>query len=250
MNERPQPRRAAAASVGLAAVLGLAACASTPDPLVFEEGLLVLAEAAGPAARPGDVARALLTTDPQFVLIRGPADSAWFASVAEESGLILSGPSVETGLGFAFLSGAEALGDTTLAIPVGDSGAFVIHDALYELAEGVFLDLIAFRADDTPDPHALIQAFLAYVATDVMTSAPLVLGIQASDPMLADSIEVLLRPSFRPPTECEGGGASSSPADLSGLRVFVGTPAQITCQEASQPPGDPNGLLLRLLPHR
>lgn len=243
-----QSFRAAAATTGWPSIIllsVLAGCASAPEPEAFSEGVLVLAENAADGASSEVVAREVTEAGSDFVLLAAPSDSAWFADVAAGSGLVMSGPSIEAGLGFAYLAATEPLGDTTIAIPVGSDGAVVLHDALYELGDGVFLDFIAFRADDAPDPHALIQSFLAYMATDVMTNAPLVLGIHARDDRLADSLAVLLRPSFQPPAACESGGDAAS--GVGGLRLFIGTPVQIRCEEIGRPPGAARGLLAKLL---
>jgi hypothetical protein len=223
----------------------LAGCASTPDSAAYDEGLLLLAERPGADASSAAVADGVVASESDFVILAAERDSAWFAEVAAASGLLMSGPAIEQGLGFAYLASREPLGDTTIAIPVGADGAVVLHDALYELSEGVFLDLIAFRADGASDLHALIQSFLAYMATDVMASAPLVLGIQATDDAVADSLAVLLRPSFQPPAACGAGGANG--AELADLRLFIGTPAQIACKEVGRPPGEGGGLLARLV---
>jgi hypothetical protein len=240
-------RTFAATTPWLPAILlpALAGCASTPEPEAFSGGVLVLAENAADGTSSEDIAREVSEAGSDFVLLAARRDSAWFEDVAAGSGLVMSGPSIEQGLGFAYLAGAEPLGDTTIAIPVGSDGAVVLHDALYELGDGVFLDFIAFRADDAPDPHALIQSFLAYMATDVMTNAPLVLGIHAQDDRLADSLAVLLRPSFQPPAACDDGG--DAPSGVSGLRLFIGTPVQIRCEEIVRPPGVSRGLLAKLL---
>jgi hypothetical protein len=234
----------------LFAGLALAGCASSPGSLAYEEGVRVLARNAGAQASPAAIAESVNAVGPDFVLLRAAADSAWFAELADRTGLAMSGPAIEQGLGFAYLAAIEPLGDTTIAIPVGAGEVVVLHDALYELGEDVFLDLISFRADLTSDPHALVQAFLEYVATDVMTTAPLVIGVEAADPALADSIAVLLRPSFTPPTACGTGGEASGSGRLGGFRVFVGTPAQIRCEEVSHPAGDANALLARLVLRR
>ena len=48
-------------------------------------------------------------------------DSAWFAYVSYRAGLVLSGPGVTTGRGYAFMTSPslEILGDTSLVLPDG-----------------------------------------------------------------------------------------------------------------------------------
>lgn len=242
---RPAPARAV-----LSACLTLAACASAPAAEAYDEGVQVLARRAGPDASAAAIAESVSASGADFVLVEAEADSAWFGELARHTGLTMSGPGIDEGVGFAYLASAAPLGDTTIAIPAGAGGTLVLHDALYELGEGVLLDLIAFRADPSSDPHALVQAFLRYVATDVMTNVPLVLGVEAADPALADSIAVLLRPSFTPPSACERGGDADGVGDLRGLRVFIGTPAQIRCEEVERPAGDADALLARLVLRR
>lgn len=231
----------------LVPLAGASACASTGGSDGSDEGLLVFVESAGSESSSAAIAEDVTAAGPDFVILSAPRDSAWFAEVAAGTGLTMSGPSIEEGLGFAFLATREALGDTTLAIPVDPEGVVTLHDALYELDDDVFLDLIALRADSTHDPRALVQTFLEYVATDVMTNAPLVLAIHAPDQAVADSVEVLLRPSFRPPTSCEAGGGEVA-RGLRGVRLFIGTPAQIRCARVRHPPGNAQALLARLVP--
>ncbi len=228
----------------------LTACASAPANAAYEEGIDVLAQSAGSDASSAAIAESVNAAGADFVLVEANADSAWFAELSRQTGLTMSGPSIEAGVGFAYLAGAAPLGDTIIAIPVGSGGAVVLHDALYELGEGALLDFISFRADTTSDPYALVQAFLRYMATDVMTNVPLVLGVEAAAPTLADSIEVLLRPSFTPPSACETGGATQGTGDLGGLRVFIGTPAQIRCREVERPGGAADALMARLVLRR
>lgn len=243
-----RPKRARVPSPwALVLLAGAAACASTGE--WSDDGVLVFVESAGSESSSSAIVEDVTAAGADFVILSAPRDSVWFAEVAAGTGLAMSGPAIEGGVAFAFLTRREALGDTTLAIPVDPDGAVVLHDALYELNGEVFLDLIALRADSIHDLRALVQSFLEYVATDVMTNAPLVLGIHAPDQAVADSIEVLLRPSFRPPTSCQAGGGEVAPG-LRGLRLFFGTPAQIRCEHVRHPPGNDQALLVRLVPRR
>jgi hypothetical protein len=245
-NRAHSPWRIRPGSAAIVALSSVIACASTPEPEALTNGVLALAQSAGPEASAEAVAEGINSAGADFVVLRAGADSAWYADVAESTSMELSGPGIDEGMGFGYLSLVAPVGDTTIAIPVGEDDAIVMHDALYDLGSGLFLDIIAFRADFTTDPQALVHAFLEYMATDVMTTAPLLLAVQAPEQALADTLEVLLRPSFVPPTRCAEGGAEDGVDNVGGLRLFVGTPAQIRCSEVSRPAGDRDALLTRL----
>ena len=186
----------------------------------------------GENADPGAAAAALMrTTD--AALIAGPVDSVWMASVARAAGLTLSGPATADDVAMAFLAG-EPLGDTTLVLPYEDGG-LVLHDALYEVDDDRFLDLMIFRLDDPAAARPAVGALLEYMATDVDNAAAVVIAVAVPSSAVGDSVGRMLAPAYFDALRCEPGLAA--PSDRAGIRLFYGPEARVYCRGATT--GDP-----------
>jgi hypothetical protein len=184
-------------------------------------GADVPAAAAGAAVREGS---------PRIALVFGPADTAWYDAVAAAAGLqAVSGPGmVGPDLGVAFL-GMEAVGDTTLEITY-DGGRFTLHDALYDLGQRRFLDLLAFRVETPAAVRPVILALTRYIATDVEPGAAVVMAVAVPSPEVGDSVARMLTPMYRGAPLC---GAPAAAVAASGVRLFFGPDARIYCRAAS-----------------
>src|SRR5690606_39112688 len=99
--------------------------------------------------------------------------------------LTLSGPGVAGSVAFGFLAG-EAVGDTTIVLPLEGGGEVALHDALYIVGAGRYLDLLAARFSPDADVREAVRALLNYIATDVMPQAAVVLAVNAPDPAAAE----------------------------------------------------------------
>ncbi|MFW6079423.1 MAG: hypothetical protein ACODAE_07380 [Gemmatimonadota bacterium] len=232
------------AALALAAIgVVTAACAirlGGPAPVEYR----VLALDAGERAVPEEVARRIRDADANVVLLGAEGDTAWFAGAARAADLTLSGPGIREGRGLAFLA-TEPLGDTTVALPIGDDPAgpsILVHDALYEVDDDRFLDLLAVRLRPGQDVDAAIQALLRYIATDVMQQAAVALAVDVPDAGSAARAAHLLEPAFMDARDCipdagEDGGeddASSSSRAPPGMLLFYGPELRMRCERAEQ----------------
>ncbi|NIP82247.1 MAG: hypothetical protein GWM90_24725 [Gemmatimonadetes bacterium] len=175
------------------------------------------------------VSEAVVAASPDVALLAGPPDEAWFRAVAEATGLHLSGPASTADLGMAFLA-REPVGDTTIRLPY-DGGTLTLQDALYDLGDRRFLDLLAFEIEDASVARTAIGALLEYVATDVMNSAAVVMAVAVPSPAAGDSVARMLSPGYYDALRCEGGEAAT--AARGGLRVFYGPEARVYCENAT-----------------
>ena len=212
----------------LAVTLALAGCAlnmGRPRPIDLSAVAVRVEAEIGPDA----LAEALLAADPDVALVTGPVDSAWLATVAEFTGLTVSGPANVGDGAMAFLGG-EPVGDTTIVLSY-DGGALTLHDALYEVAEDRFLDLLVFRIADAAAARPAIRALVRYMATDVMNSAAVVMAVEVSSAAAGDSVARMLSPAYYDAVRCEPGVAAAT--ERSGIRLFYGPEARVYCREAT-----------------
>lgn len=230
------------AAAGLAA--GCAIRLGGPKPVEYR----TVAFDAGARTPPADVASLIRQADANLVLLAAAADSAWFGAVAREADLRLSGPGAAGDISFAFLAG-EPVGDTTLVLPVEGGGEIVVHDALYQVDERRYLDLLAVRFSADAVPRAAVRSLLDYIATDVMQESAVVLAVDAPYAGTADSITDLLSPAFTDARSClADDGATTAPSDW-GMRLLFGPQYKLRCEEA-RPIGDQGPLLVRLILER
>jgi hypothetical protein len=169
-------------------------------------------------------------------------DSAWFAYVAWQAGLALSGPGATTGRGYAFMTNLEILGDTTMVLPVEGGGELHMHDALYKIDEYRNIDLMIVRLVDA-EIRAGVRTLLNYLATDVPADAPLLLALDGPTPAFADSAAVMMRATAGTAAACRGDDdAAATPA----VRLLYGPSARIRCLSARTLPGEIPGIVARL----
>jgi hypothetical protein len=218
-----------------AAAIVFGACAvrlGGPSPQGYDAIAIRTADGASAA----DVASSLRAANADLVLISAEQDSAWFAAVAQASGLELSGPGMTSGRGFAFLSRLEILGDTSLVLEVPGGGSVHMHDALYRVDRNRYVDLMLVRFD-APDLRAAVRTLFGYIATDVGADAAVLLAIDAAQPAIADSAAVLMRAHYTSAHECRT--AAIEPGAVGSIRLLYGPTARISCTTARALPGQP-----------
>ncbi|HUH14229.1 MAG TPA: hypothetical protein VMK65_14030 [Longimicrobiales bacterium] len=188
------------------------------------EQFRVVALRGAPDADAGALAARLRGLDVDIAFLAAPVDSAWFARLAGASGLVLSGPASAGDLRIAFLAW-EAVGDTTVSLPLEGGGALTVQDALYEVDDDRFLDLMSVHLPAGVAPRAAARALLAYVATDVMGSVGVLLAVSAERPADGDELAELLAPVFAPESRCE----TAEPGLRGSVRLLHGPPLRIHC---------------------
>lgn len=214
----------------LASALLLAACAVNMGG-ERDISLATVALRANGATDPETAAAALREGGTRAALVMAPRDSAWFGALAEAAGMTLSGPArTAGGLGLAFL-GREPLGDTAIDLRY-DGGTFTVQDALYDLADKRFLDLLSFEVDDPAEAQPLVEALLKYVATDVSPTAAVVMAVAVPTAAAGDSVARMLSPGFEEARRCSGDGADAGGGG-GGIRLFYGPEARIYCRTAT-----------------
>lgn len=233
-------------SVVAVLVAGCAVRLGGPKPIEYR----AIALQTGPESSPAEVARWIRQADANLVLLEAPGDSAWFDEVARQVKLTLSGPGVAGSVAFGFLAG-EAVGDTTIVLPLEGGGEVALHDALYIVGAGRYLDLLAARFSPDADVREAVRALLNYIATDVMPQAAVVLAVNAPDPAAAEQVSMLLRPVFSDASNCRSRGRGSANASGNGLeqsrmRLYYGPDTLLRCSSA-RPLGAGGPLVARLV---
>jgi hypothetical protein len=214
----------------LASVLPLVMIGCGPgdgDPRPVDMPTVVLRADAGTDA--ATAAAALAEARPRVALVAGPADPAWFEAVARAGGLAtVSGPAtVAPDRGLAFL-GPEVVGDTTIVLEY-EGGTLILQDALYDLGQRRYLDLLAFQVESAAAARPTIAALTDYIATDVMPGAAVIMAVATPDAAVADSVARLLSPAYRGVVHC---GAAPEAVAGAGIRLFFGPDARIFCRSA------------------
>ncbi|MBI4544066.1 MAG: hypothetical protein HY703_02595 [Gemmatimonadetes bacterium] len=225
-------------------LLGCAVRLGGPGPVEYA----TLALDAGKGAPASAVAGQIRAAEARLVLLAATADSTWFAQVADQVGLELSGPGAAGSVSLAFLAGTP-VGDTTIWLTVAPERRLAVHDALYRVDKSRFLDLLAVRVDSAADVRAAMRALLSYVATDVMNEAAVVLAVQLADPAAGDSVAALLRPPFEDVAACAGEQERAA-ASRAGMRLFYGPQLRVRCQTARLLSGERGSVLARLIVQR
>jgi len=179
---------------------------------------------------PDAVGAAVRETGPRIALVAGPPDEAWFQSVAAGAGLSgLSGPgTIGPELAVGFL-GMEPVGDTTVELSY-EGGTFQVHDALYDLDDRRYLDLLAFQIEEPGAARARIRALTQYIATDVYPGAAVILAVAVPSAAVGDSVARELSPAYRGAVHC---GAPPEMVAASGVRLFFGPEARMFCRSAA-----------------
>jgi hypothetical protein len=238
-NQRSQMNRTFVAA-SLCAVIagGCAVRLGGPKPENFQT--LAYASPAGESAEV--VAERIRSIEADIVLLASAGDSAWFADVANRAQLGLSGPGRTSGLAQAFLTRRlELLGDTSIVLSVSGGGRLHLHDALYQLGKGRYVDLMLVRIDADAELREAVRTLLSYIASDVGPTAALVFGLNAPTPQAADSVALLLRAAYANAVECAESGRDTGPLPAIDVRLFYGPAVRMDCEAANVlvAPGNP-----------
>jgi len=230
----------------------LSACAvrlGGPSPEEYQALALIATETDTPA----QVAERIASVGADLVLLSAPAtrDSAWFAEIATAAVLQQSGPGRTGDRALGFLTNnLELLGDTSIVLGAGE-GRLHMHDALYQIDDYRYLDLLAVRIEPGTEVRPAVRALTSYIATDVMSNAAVALAIDAPDVEAGDSIAALLQPLFSDARACL---PRRSNGDRTRARVrvhlFHGPEARIGCEGASLVESDIPSLIARLIVNR
>jgi hypothetical protein len=233
-------RVAGVVAVLVLAVGGCAVRLGGPKPQTYTAVALV--DAGGD---PAAVANQLKTAGADVALLSSPADSAWFAEVARQAQLTLSGPGHTGPARLALLSRLKVLGDTALALTAG-SGRLHVMDALYEVDKNRNLDLMLMQIGDSTPAREAVRSLLSYYATDVGGTSAVLLALRAPTPQAADSAALLLRSAFGNVLDCEKEKAGT-PAPAGTLRFFYGPPARIECERGRLTSASPPTIVGRVV---
>lgn len=189
-----------------------------------------LAIGAAADATPEAIAAIIAQVGANIVLLTAPQDSAWFAELSDGTGLGLSGPGTTEVPAKAFLTNLEILGDTSIVLGVADGSRMHMHDALYQIGEGRFLDLMLIGVSERSDLREAARTLLAYIASDVGASAAVMMAIDAPTTQAADSLAILLRAAYATAGECTGADAADGGRGT--VRLYYGPSARVRCQTA------------------
>lgn len=216
------------------------------------EAYTVVSIAAAEGATAAQVAEQLRAAGAQLALVSADRDTAWFGQVAEAAGLELSGPGRTGPHGLAFFAPLELLGDTSIVLLVPSGGRIHMHDALYQIEENRFIDLMMVDVDNVQDLRDGVRTLLSYIASDVGHNVPLVLAVTAPTTAVDDSVAVLLRAAFANARDCgarptngESGGVAPVP-----LELLYGPAARLQCETAALLDGGLGGVSARLIVNR
>jgi hypothetical protein len=199
-------------------------------------------------AAAADVAAQVRTAGADLVLLSGVQDSAWFAAVATDANLTLSGPGRTGPRGMAFLSRLEVVGDTSLILEVPGGGRVHMHDALLRINGDRFIDLMMVHFD-APDLRQAVQTLLLYAASDVMPNVPVLLAVDGPTPAIADSAAALMRVYYAPAVDCPGATGTET-LRTQPIRLLYGPSARISCRGAQPVAGAAPGVRVRVLAGR
>jgi hypothetical protein len=181
----------------------------------------------------------------EVAIISSNKDSAWFADVATRAGLKSSRPGRAGNSVFAFI-GPTAIGDTTLSLKVAGGGEIRVHDALYRIDKNRRLDLLAVKVEPGVNLTESMKSLLQYVSTDVMANAAVILAIEPPNPIVGDSIAVLIRPVYADAWECTRAGRDRTQNRELPIRLFYGPGVRIRCKGADRLDAGGGSLLARL----
>jgi hypothetical protein len=213
-----------------------------------EYNAIGLRAAAGAGA--GEVAARIRGAEGDVVLLAADRDSVWFADVATQSGLMLSGPGRTGPSSLGLLTRLEVLGDTALILNVPNGGGRLhMQDALFKVDKDRTLDLMLVSFAEASSVREGVRALLNYIATDVGGTAAVVIGIDAPARATADSAAVLIRAAFTSAQDCDGPKVDV-PADGVSLNLFYGPEARLSCTSARILPGTPNAIMARVVVER
>jgi len=230
-----------------AAVLvnGCAVRLGGPGPQTYNA--LALVDAAG---EPAAVAQSLKAAAADVALVSAPYDSAWFAQVAHQAQLTLSGPGRTGPSGLALFSRLKVLGDTVVSLPAGP-GRLHVMDALYEIDKTRNLDLMLMQIGDSTSARDAVRSLLDYYAINVGGTSAVLLALRAPSTAAADSAAVLLRSAFGTVIDCQQeqkqGQPPPVPTPSGTLRFFYGPQARIQCERGRLLTASPPTILGRVV---
>lgn len=183
----------------------------------------------------------ILESGADVVLVASRAESSWFETVAEGTGLELSGPGRNGSYALAFLTNLEMLGDTALVLGTPSGGRLHLQDALYKVDDRRVLDLMLLEVTEGVDLRESVRTLLSYIATDVGADAAVLLGVTAPTPAVSDSVAVLLRAAFGNAWECTAPGRAGQASPVMDIRLFYGPEVRMDCESARvlERPGGP-----------
>jgi hypothetical protein len=190
-----------------------------------------------------DIAARVRAERADVVLISATHDGAWFTELATQTGLKLSGPGDIGTHRLAFLTRAEALGDTTITLAVPGGGRLFMHDALYRLSGGRTLDLMYVRMEPNVPTQDAARTLLQYIASDVGATAAVMLAVEAATPGEADALAQRMRAYFPTARECADNGAGYPG---SAVRVLYGPAVRMGCASAALPEAAAEPTIMRL----
>lgn len=182
------------------------------------------------SASAADIADVIRQANAGIALVTAERDTAWFAEIASSTGLALSGPGATESAAKAFFTNLEILGDTSIVLGVGDGTRMHVHDALYQVEDGRYVDLMLIRIQPGTDLREAVRSLLSYVATDVDNNAAVMVAIDTPTAEAGDSVAVLLRALYTSATECAGPQADGPEAES--IRLFYGPSARLRCARA------------------
>lgn len=183
---------------------------------------------ADPGTSATEVASALEGARARAAFVTARADEAWFAQLATATGLHLTGPAAAGELRMAFLA-PEPLGDTIHTLSY-DGGSITLLDALYEIDDNRFLDLLSLRIEEGDPVRPIMTAFLQYVATDVGNEAATVMAVTVPDEAVGDSVARMLSPAYSDARRCGDLAAPAGAGERT--RLFYGPAARMFCVDA------------------
>lgn len=211
----------------LLGALFLAGCASNmgapreiPTPTVALQ--------AEPGTRAEDVAHALRDARARAVFLTADQDDAWFSAVAAAANLHVTGPATAGAMRTAFLA-PEPVGDTIHTLQYDDA-SLTLLDALFEIDDERFLDMIAVRIQEGDAVRPLVAALLRYIATDVGNDAALVMAVTVPNDVVGDSVARMLSPAYSDARRCGDAEAAGTVGER--VRLFYGPVARIFCTES------------------
>lgn len=226
----------------VSAVTGCAVNLGGPSPEEYQ----AIAVSASAGATADEVAETVRSANAGIALVTAPQDSAWFARVAELSGLALSGPGQTESPAKGFFTNLEILGDTSIVLGLGDGTRMHMHDALYQIGENRLIDLMLVGMSAESDVREAARTLLSYIATDVGANAAIIIGVQAPSPQAGDSLATLLRAAYSTARECAGTSDGDRPPAGS-LRLFYGPSARLRCMSARAIETNGNAIAAQLL---
>jgi hypothetical protein len=188
------------------------------------------------------VANRIRAENADVVLISAGHDAAWFEQLAGATRMHLSGPGDTGERRLGFLTRMEALGDTSIVLPV-EGGRLYMHDALYRVGGRRTLDLMYVRIEAGVAPEDAATTLLRYLASDVDATAAVLLAIEAPSPATVDVVAQRMRAYLSTAQECaDGSGAAFSP----NVRVLYGPTVRLGCAAAEVPAAAAEPTVMRL----